>query len=143
MFQLRLFFSPAAVPGGIAPESLTFTPLDDMIFLKWEEPVEPNGLITQYEVGYIVSHAKKKKKIRIQLPFHHRLMLCRFRMLLSPLYNDSNQEKVSPAHIKDCFVPPSLFFFISQMLVAHKPEPLEWGEPTFHSSWDLLYMFIW
>lgn len=21
-----------------------------MIFLKWEEPVEPNGLITQYEV---------------------------------------------------------------------------------------------
>lgn len=38
------------VPGGIAPESLTFTPLDDMIFLKWEEPVEPNGLITQYEV---------------------------------------------------------------------------------------------
>uniref|UniRef100_A0A7N6AXF1 Receptor-type tyrosine-protein phosphatase U n=1 Tax=Anabas testudineus TaxID=64144 RepID=A0A7N6AXF1_ANATE len=39
------------IPGGIAPESLTFTPLDDMIFLKWEEPVEPNGLITQYEVG--------------------------------------------------------------------------------------------
>ncbi|KAA0703493.1 Receptor-type tyrosine-protein phosphatase U [Triplophysa tibetana] len=38
------------IPGGIAPESLTFTPLDDMIFLKWEEPVEPNGLITQYEV---------------------------------------------------------------------------------------------
>uniref|UniRef100_A0AAR2JQX7 protein-tyrosine-phosphatase n=1 Tax=Pygocentrus nattereri TaxID=42514 RepID=A0AAR2JQX7_PYGNA len=40
------------VPGGIAPESLTFTPLDDMIFLKWEEPVEPNGLITQYEISY-------------------------------------------------------------------------------------------
>lgn len=38
------------VPGGIASESLTFTPLEDMIFLKWEEPVEPNGLITQYEV---------------------------------------------------------------------------------------------
>uniref|UniRef100_A0A671M5I9 Receptor-type tyrosine-protein phosphatase U n=1 Tax=Sinocyclocheilus anshuiensis TaxID=1608454 RepID=A0A671M5I9_9TELE len=37
------------IPGGIAPESLTFTPLDDMIFLKWEEPLEPNGLITQYE----------------------------------------------------------------------------------------------
>uniref|UniRef100_A0A8C7ZDN8 protein-tyrosine-phosphatase n=1 Tax=Oryzias sinensis TaxID=183150 RepID=A0A8C7ZDN8_9TELE len=41
-----------AVPGGIAPDSLTFTPLDDMIFLKWEEPVEPNGLITQYEISY-------------------------------------------------------------------------------------------
>jgi hypothetical protein len=38
------------VPGGIAAESLTFTPLEDMIFLKWEEPQEPNGLITQYEV---------------------------------------------------------------------------------------------
>lgn len=38
------------MPGGIASESLTFTPLEDMIFLKWEEPVEPNGLITQYEV---------------------------------------------------------------------------------------------
>uniref|UniRef100_A0A4W6CFZ3 protein-tyrosine-phosphatase n=1 Tax=Lates calcarifer TaxID=8187 RepID=A0A4W6CFZ3_LATCA len=40
------------IPGGIAPESLTFTPLDDMIFLKWEEPIEPNGLITQYEISY-------------------------------------------------------------------------------------------
>uniref|UniRef100_A0A7N5ZUX8 protein-tyrosine-phosphatase n=1 Tax=Anabas testudineus TaxID=64144 RepID=A0A7N5ZUX8_ANATE len=40
------------IPGGIAPESLTFTQLDDMIFLKWEEPVEPNGLITQYEISY-------------------------------------------------------------------------------------------
>lgn len=40
-----------AVPGGIAAESLTFTPLEDMIFLKWEEPQEPNGLITQYEVS--------------------------------------------------------------------------------------------
>lgn len=39
------------MPGGIAAESLTFTPLEDMIFLKWEEPQEPNGLITQYEVG--------------------------------------------------------------------------------------------
>lgn len=39
------------VPGGIAAESLTFTPLEDMIFLKWEEPQEPNGLITQYEVS--------------------------------------------------------------------------------------------
>lgn len=39
------------VPGGIAAESLTFTPLEDMIFLKWEEPQEPNGLITQYEVN--------------------------------------------------------------------------------------------
>ncbi|XP_013997856.1 receptor-type tyrosine-protein phosphatase U isoform X5 [Salmo salar] len=40
------------IPGGVAPESLTFTPLDDMIFLKWEEPVEPNGVITQYEISY-------------------------------------------------------------------------------------------
>uniref|UniRef100_A0A8C5CDP1 protein-tyrosine-phosphatase n=1 Tax=Gadus morhua TaxID=8049 RepID=A0A8C5CDP1_GADMO len=40
------------IPGGIASESLTFTPLDDMIFLKWEEPLEPNGLITQYEISY-------------------------------------------------------------------------------------------
>ncbi|XP_064408324.1 receptor-type tyrosine-protein phosphatase U isoform X2 [Latimeria chalumnae] len=40
------------VPGGISSESLTFTPLEDMIFLKWEEPVEPNGLITQYEISY-------------------------------------------------------------------------------------------
>uniref|UniRef100_A0A4W5QPN7 protein-tyrosine-phosphatase n=1 Tax=Hucho hucho TaxID=62062 RepID=A0A4W5QPN7_9TELE len=40
------------IPGGIAPESLTFTPLEDMIFFKWEEPVEPNGLINQYEISY-------------------------------------------------------------------------------------------
>lgn len=46
----ELILFPSPVPGGIASESLTFTPLEDMIFLKWEEPVEPNGLITQYEV---------------------------------------------------------------------------------------------
>ncbi|XP_038164883.1 receptor-type tyrosine-protein phosphatase U-like isoform X2 [Cyprinodon tularosa] len=40
------------VPGVIASESLTFTPMDDMIFLKWEEPAEPNGLIMQYEISY-------------------------------------------------------------------------------------------
>ncbi|KAK2518520.1 Ptpru [Columba guinea] len=44
-----IFQTDEDVPGGIASESLTFTPLEDMIFLKWEEPVEPNGLITQYE----------------------------------------------------------------------------------------------
>ncbi|TNN86143.1 Receptor-type tyrosine-protein phosphatase U [Liparis tanakae] len=48
----RLISKERSVPGGIASESLTFTPLDDMIFLKWEEPVEPNGLITQYEISY-------------------------------------------------------------------------------------------
>lgn len=49
-YGLFILFMTFTVPGGIAPESLTLTPLDDMIFLKWEEPVEPNGLITQYEV---------------------------------------------------------------------------------------------
>uniref|UniRef100_A0A8C7EFE0 Receptor-type tyrosine-protein phosphatase U n=1 Tax=Nothoprocta perdicaria TaxID=30464 RepID=A0A8C7EFE0_NOTPE len=47
-----VFQTDEDVPGGIASESLTFTPLEDMIFLKWEEPVEPNGLITQYEISY-------------------------------------------------------------------------------------------
>uniref|UniRef100_A0A8C1YV86 protein-tyrosine-phosphatase n=1 Tax=Cyprinus carpio TaxID=7962 RepID=A0A8C1YV86_CYPCA len=47
-----MFQTEEDIPGGIAPESLTFTPLEDMIFLKWEEPVEPNGLITQYEISY-------------------------------------------------------------------------------------------
>ncbi|KAK3550616.1 hypothetical protein QTP70_000689 [Hemibagrus guttatus] len=37
-----MFQTEEDIPGGIAPESLTFTPLDDMVFLKWEEPVEPN-----------------------------------------------------------------------------------------------------
>ncbi|XP_043945675.1 receptor-type tyrosine-protein phosphatase U [Protopterus annectens] len=48
----KTFQTDEDVPGGIASESLTFTLLDDMIFLKWEEPAEPNGLITQYEVSY-------------------------------------------------------------------------------------------
>ncbi|XP_063055132.1 receptor-type tyrosine-protein phosphatase U isoform X4 [Engraulis encrasicolus] len=47
-----VFQTEEDIPGGIAPESLTFTPLEDMIFMKWEEPVEPNGLITQYEISY-------------------------------------------------------------------------------------------
>ncbi|XP_076136634.1 receptor-type tyrosine-protein phosphatase U isoform X3 [Alosa pseudoharengus] len=47
-----VFQTEEDIPGGIASESLTFTPLEDMIFMKWEEPVEPNGLITQYEISY-------------------------------------------------------------------------------------------
>uniref|UniRef100_A0A5F8G4U2 Receptor-type tyrosine-protein phosphatase U n=1 Tax=Monodelphis domestica TaxID=13616 RepID=A0A5F8G4U2_MONDO len=47
-----IFQTDEDVPGGISAESLTFTPLEDMIFLKWEEPLEPNGLITQYEISY-------------------------------------------------------------------------------------------
>ncbi|XP_050788242.1 receptor-type tyrosine-protein phosphatase U isoform X1 [Gopherus flavomarginatus] len=47
-----IFQTDEDVPGGIASESLTFTPLEDMIFLKWEEPLEANGLITQYEISY-------------------------------------------------------------------------------------------
>lgn len=33
-----------------------------MIFLKWEEPVEPNGLITQYEVSEMKNPKKNPKK---------------------------------------------------------------------------------
>lgn len=32
---------PLTVPGGIAAEALPFTPLEDMIFLKWGEPQGP------------------------------------------------------------------------------------------------------
>uniref|UniRef100_A0A674E464 Receptor-type tyrosine-protein phosphatase U n=1 Tax=Salmo trutta TaxID=8032 RepID=A0A674E464_SALTR len=54
------------IPGGITPESLTFTPLEDMIFLKWEEPVEPNGLITQYEVR-IISQLRERQTLSLLL----------------------------------------------------------------------------
>ncbi|XP_069827673.1 receptor-type tyrosine-protein phosphatase U isoform X5 [Dendropsophus ebraccatus] len=39
-------------PGGIASESLVLTPLDDAILLSWDEPAEPNGVLTQYEISY-------------------------------------------------------------------------------------------
>uniref|UniRef100_UPI00398ED632 receptor-type tyrosine-protein phosphatase U isoform X4 n=1 Tax=Pristiophorus japonicus TaxID=55135 RepID=UPI00398ED632 len=47
-----IFQTDEDVPGGILAESISGTPLDDMIFLKWDEPLEPNGVITQYEVSY-------------------------------------------------------------------------------------------
>lgn len=46
-----MFLCPAAVPGTIAPSSLTFIVYDEEVFLRWEEPEEPNGVITQYEVS--------------------------------------------------------------------------------------------
>ncbi|KAM4795541.1 receptor-type tyrosine-protein phosphatase U isoform 5-T5 [Rhinophrynus dorsalis] len=39
-------------PGGIASESLSLTPLNDTFLLAWDEPAEPNGVLTQYEIGY-------------------------------------------------------------------------------------------
>ncbi|XP_042189701.1 receptor-type tyrosine-protein phosphatase kappa isoform X4 [Callorhinchus milii] len=40
------------VPGSVPGESLKGTPFEDKIFLHWKEPVEANGIITQYEVSY-------------------------------------------------------------------------------------------
>uniref|UniRef100_A0A452HJU9 protein-tyrosine-phosphatase n=1 Tax=Gopherus agassizii TaxID=38772 RepID=A0A452HJU9_9SAUR len=38
------------VPGPVPAKSLKGTPFEDKIFLNWKEPVDPNGIITQYEV---------------------------------------------------------------------------------------------
>ncbi|KAG8451399.1 hypothetical protein GDO86_003564 [Hymenochirus boettgeri] len=40
------------VPGSIASESLILVPLDDTVLLMWDKPAEPNGVLTQYEIGY-------------------------------------------------------------------------------------------
>uniref|UniRef100_A0A6I8P3X3 protein-tyrosine-phosphatase n=1 Tax=Ornithorhynchus anatinus TaxID=9258 RepID=A0A6I8P3X3_ORNAN len=46
-----VFQTDEDVPGGIMPESLTFAPLEDAVILRWAPPMEPNGVITQYEVS--------------------------------------------------------------------------------------------
>uniref|UniRef100_A0A8C8SLX3 protein-tyrosine-phosphatase n=1 Tax=Pelusios castaneus TaxID=367368 RepID=A0A8C8SLX3_9SAUR len=38
------------VPGPVPAKSLKGTPFEDKIFLNWKEPLDPNGIITQYEV---------------------------------------------------------------------------------------------
>uniref|UniRef100_A0A8C0XSW0 protein-tyrosine-phosphatase n=1 Tax=Castor canadensis TaxID=51338 RepID=A0A8C0XSW0_CASCN len=40
------------VPGPVPVKSLQGTSFENKIFLNWKEPVEPNGIITQYEVSY-------------------------------------------------------------------------------------------
>lgn len=40
------------VPGPVPSNSLKGTPFEDKIFLHWKEPLEPNGIITQYEISY-------------------------------------------------------------------------------------------
>uniref|UniRef100_A0A8C3KGS4 protein-tyrosine-phosphatase n=1 Tax=Calidris pygmaea TaxID=425635 RepID=A0A8C3KGS4_9CHAR len=40
------------VPGPIPAKSVKGTPFEDKIFLNWKEPMDPNGIITQYEVSY-------------------------------------------------------------------------------------------
>ncbi|MBN3311339.1 PTPRK phosphatase, partial [Atractosteus spatula] len=40
------------VPGPVPSESTKATPFEDRIFLYWKEPLEPNGIITQYEISY-------------------------------------------------------------------------------------------
>ncbi|XP_053542194.1 receptor-type tyrosine-protein phosphatase kappa [Ictalurus punctatus] len=40
------------VPGPVPSASLKATPFEDRIFLQWKEPLEPNGVITQYEISY-------------------------------------------------------------------------------------------
>ncbi|XP_041106203.1 receptor-type tyrosine-protein phosphatase kappa-like isoform X2 [Polyodon spathula] len=40
------------VPNPVPSESMKATPFEDKIFLHWKEPLEPNGVITQYEISY-------------------------------------------------------------------------------------------
>ncbi|XP_015214919.1 receptor-type tyrosine-protein phosphatase kappa isoform X10 [Lepisosteus oculatus] len=40
------------VPSPVPSESTKATPFEDRIFLYWKEPLEPNGIITQYEISY-------------------------------------------------------------------------------------------
>ncbi|XP_043920231.1 receptor-type tyrosine-protein phosphatase kappa isoform X15 [Protopterus annectens] len=40
------------VPGPVPSKSLEGKPFEDKIFLHWKEPLEPNGIITQYEISY-------------------------------------------------------------------------------------------
>ncbi|XP_026886205.2 receptor-type tyrosine-protein phosphatase kappa isoform X12 [Electrophorus electricus] len=40
------------VPGPVPSSSLKATSFEDQIFLHWKEPLEPNGIITQYEISY-------------------------------------------------------------------------------------------
>nr|XP_033794961.1 receptor-type tyrosine-protein phosphatase kappa isoform X3 [Geotrypetes seraphini] len=40
------------LPGAVPASSLKGTPFEDKIFLNWKEPLEPNGIISQYEVRY-------------------------------------------------------------------------------------------
>ncbi len=47
----------AVVPGPVPKEFVRATPSEDKISLQWKEPLEPNGIITQYEVMLRVSHS--------------------------------------------------------------------------------------
>lgn len=47
MYTINFIF---AVPGPVPTKSLKGTPFEDKIFLNWKEPMDPNGIITQYEV---------------------------------------------------------------------------------------------
>lgn len=40
----------AVVPSPVPKEFVRATPSEDKISLRWKEPLEPNGIITQYEV---------------------------------------------------------------------------------------------
>ncbi|XP_006006852.2 receptor-type tyrosine-protein phosphatase kappa isoform X1 [Latimeria chalumnae] len=40
------------VPGPVPSNSLKGTSFEDKIFMNWKEPLEPNGIITQYEISY-------------------------------------------------------------------------------------------
>ncbi|XP_062324074.1 receptor-type tyrosine-protein phosphatase kappa [Osmerus eperlanus] len=40
------------VPGPVPSRSLRATPFEDKIFLYWKDPLEPNGVLTQYEISY-------------------------------------------------------------------------------------------
>nr|XP_023652914.1 receptor-type tyrosine-protein phosphatase kappa isoform X13 [Paramormyrops kingsleyae] len=40
------------VPGPVPSKSMRAKPFEDRILLYWKEPLEPNGIITQYEISY-------------------------------------------------------------------------------------------
>ncbi|KAI7799347.1 putative receptor-type tyrosine-protein phosphatase kappa, partial [Triplophysa rosa] len=46
-----------AAPGAVPKEFVRAFPSEEKITLQWKEPLEPNGIITQYEISYSAVHS--------------------------------------------------------------------------------------
>uniref|UniRef100_A0A8C9VWJ5 protein-tyrosine-phosphatase n=1 Tax=Scleropages formosus TaxID=113540 RepID=A0A8C9VWJ5_SCLFO len=95
------------VPGPVPSKSMKATPFEDRIFLYWREPLEPNGIITQYEISYSSvrsfdpSVPLLRPPLTVSLPWnssHH---------LFSQLYPGTTYQFVIRASTVKGFGPPT------------------------------------
>ncbi|XP_076872717.1 receptor-type tyrosine-protein phosphatase kappa isoform X4 [Brachyhypopomus gauderio] len=95
-------------PGPVPSSSLKATSFEDQIFLHWKEPLEPNGIITQYEISYNSVRSFDPSVSLLRPPVMVTLMWNASRHVFTQLHPGTTYQFLIRARTSKGFGPPTM-----------------------------------